>query len=70
MAQTEKMKLAIYPDQQSGSVAIAKEIASIIREKNAKGQTAVLGLATGSSPLKVYAELIRIYFQGDHRIRQ
>lgn len=37
MAQTEKMKLAIYPDQQSGSVAIAKEIASIIREKNAKG---------------------------------
>ena len=61
MAQTEKMKLAIYPDQQSGSVAIAKEIASIIREKNAKGQTAVLGLATGSSPLKVYAELIRMH---------
>ena len=47
MSQTEKMKLEIYPDQQAGSVAIAKEIAAIIREKNAKGQTAVLGLATG-----------------------
>ena len=61
MSQTEKMKMEIYPDQQAGSVAIAKEIAAIIREKNAKGQTAVLGLATGSSPLKVYAELIRMH---------
>ena len=58
---TEKMKLDIYPDQASGSVAIAREIADIIRTKNAKGETAVLGLATGASPLKVYAELIRMH---------
>ena len=37
MAQTEKMKLAIYPDQQSGSVAIAKEIASIIASHKSTG---------------------------------
>ena len=60
MSQVEKMKLEIYPDQAKGSVAVAQQIAQIIREKNAKGQTAVLGLATGSSPLKVYAELIRM----------
>ena len=58
---TEKMKLDIYPDQASVSVAIAREIADIIRTKNAKGETAVLGLATGASPLKVYAELIRMH---------
>lgn len=45
----------------SGSKYIAKEIASLIREREKNGKKCVLGLATGSSPVKVYAELIRMH---------
>jgi len=36
-------------------------IANLIRQHAASGQKAVLGLATGSTPLGVYRELIRMY---------
>src|SRR5690606_30884610 len=36
-------------------------IASIIKNKQAKGETAVLGLATGATPVKVYQELVRLH---------
>lgn len=36
-------------------------IARIIRERNSYGQRAVLGLATGSTPLGIYRELIRMH---------
>lgn len=38
---------------------VAQTIATVIRERNALGQTAVLGLPTGSTPVGVYRELIR-----------
>jgi len=41
--------------------AIAHRISSIIRERNAQGKNAVLGLATGSTPIGVYRELIRLH---------
>ncbi|MDE0861544.1 MAG: glucosamine-6-phosphate deaminase [Akkermansiaceae bacterium] len=41
------------------SLEIAARIDELIREKAAKGEEVVLGLATGSSPLLVYAELVR-----------
>ncbi|HEY5313008.1 MAG TPA: glucosamine-6-phosphate deaminase [Pirellulales bacterium] len=40
---------------------VAQTIAGIIRERNAFGQKAVLGLPTGSTPLGVYRELIRMH---------
>ncbi len=40
---------------------VAQTIATIIRERNAFGQKAVLGLPTGSTPLGVYRELIRMH---------
>ncbi|HVW36443.1 MAG TPA: 6-phosphogluconolactonase, partial [Pirellulales bacterium] len=40
---------------------VAESIASVIRERNAFGQNAVLGLPTGSTPLGVYRELIRLH---------
>src|SRR5690606_15974064 len=43
------------------SIAVAKRIATIIQEKQAKGEQAVLGLATGATPIKVYAELVRMH---------
>jgi glucosamine-6-phosphate deaminase len=40
---------------------VASLVAGVIRERNARGQQAVLGLPTGSSPVGVYRELIRLH---------
>ena len=40
---------------------IAARIAEIIRERAGQGRPAVLGLATGSTPIGVYRELIRLH---------
>lgn len=40
---------------------VAHSIAAVIRERNAVGQKAVLGLPTGSTPLGVYRELVRMH---------
>jgi len=40
---------------------VANRIATLIREKNAAGERTVLGLATGSTPIGVYRELIRMH---------
>src|SRR5258705_1312035 len=40
---------------------IAQRIAEVIRERNAAGGPAVLELATGSAPIGVYGELIRLH---------
>ncbi len=40
---------------------VAGMIANTVRERNSFGQQAVLGLATGSTPVSVYRELIRMH---------
>lgn len=40
---------------------VAESLANLIRERNAFGQKAVLGLPTGSTPVGVYRELIRMH---------
>ncbi|HEX7447732.1 MAG TPA: glucosamine-6-phosphate deaminase [Pirellulales bacterium] len=40
---------------------VAESLAALIRERNAFGQKAVLGLPTGSTPVGVYRELIRMH---------
>ncbi|MDH5474815.1 MAG: glucosamine-6-phosphate deaminase [Cyclobacteriaceae bacterium] len=57
----EKIDTSIYTSSDDASLHVAKEIAKIIREKAAKGENAVLGLATGSSPTKVYDYLIEFH---------
>jgi glucosamine-6-phosphate deaminase len=57
----EKIPVTIFPSLKEGSHFIAKEIASVIRSKQAAKQLCVLGLATGSSPKTVYAELVRMH---------
>ena len=57
----EKLHNLIVSSAAKGSELIAQEIADIIRAKQAKGKNCVLGLATGSSPLSVYAELVRMH---------
>ncbi len=57
----EKLPVRVYPDSTAASVAVAQRIAQLIQSKAEKGEQAVLGLATGASPLKVYNELIRMH---------
>lgn len=57
----EKIHNVIFPDSETASVAVATEIANLIRKKQSEGKVCVLGLATGSSPVKVYKELIRLH---------
>src|SRR6476646_6444823 len=40
---------------------VAQLVAGVIRDRNALGQQAVLGLPTGSSPVGVYRELVRMH---------
>lgn len=62
MEQTiEKLPVHILENKQQGAIKIAEIIAGVIKKKQAKGQMAVLGLATGSSPIKIYQELVRLH---------
>jgi len=57
----EKIPVKIHPNLKEGSIAVAREIADLIREKQKKNEPCVLGLATGSTPKTMYAELVRIH---------
>lgn len=56
---TNGSAVLVYPDSVAASRAVAREIAELIRARAAAGAHAVLGLATGSTPQEVYAELVR-----------
>ena len=57
----EKLHNVTFDSSFSGSEAVADEIASLIKEKQANGLQCVLGLATGSSPISVYNQLIKLH---------
>jgi glucosamine-6-phosphate deaminase len=57
----EKLPVTVYPNQQVASLAVARRIADLIISKQAAGEKAVLGLATGVTPIGVYAELVRLH---------
>lgn len=57
----EKIPVEIFKTPKDGSRHVAKIIANLIQQKNAKGEKAVIGLATGSTPKSLYAELVRMH---------
>jgi glucosamine-6-phosphate deaminase len=59
----EKIPVKIFPDLNQGSAFVAQQVAAFIREKQKKKEKAVLGLATGSTPKSLYAELVRMHKQ-------
>jgi len=61
--QFEKIETSIYDDSDGASLYVAKEISELIKKKAAKGEYAVLGLATGSSPIKIYNYLVKFHKQ-------
>ena len=59
--QEERIKTLIYPDAVDACAYVASEIAKLIRTRNEAGEATVLGLATGSTPVRLYRELIRMH---------
>ena len=57
----EKIPVQIFATPKDGSVFTASEIAKLIRAKQSVNQTCVLGLATGSTPISLYRELVRLH---------
>ncbi len=57
----EKVNTGIYGDSNSASFYVANEIATLIRKRQKEGKMVVLGLATGSSPTKMYDYLVKFH---------
>ncbi|MDB5115580.1 MAG: glucosamine-6-phosphate isomerase [Mucilaginibacter sp.] len=57
----EKLPVTIYDNAADASIAVARRIAKLIKSRQGKDEKAVLGLATGVTPIKVYAELVRMH---------
>jgi len=57
----EKIHSVIFDDSKEASKVVANEISVLIRKKQKEKKNCVLGLATGSSPISVYIELVRLH---------
>ncbi len=57
----ERIRTIVVNEHEDLARVVASRIATVIRERNATGKAAVLGLATGSTPIGVYRELIRMH---------
>src|SRR3954462_5400949 len=61
LAEHERIPIRVFPHSAQANKAVAAEIAALIRERAAQGRNCVLGLATGSTPVGVYDELVRLH---------
>ena len=59
----EKIHSVIFNDSKQASKIVAQEIADLIKNKQKQNKNCVLGLATGSSPISVYQELVRMHIE-------
>jgi glucosamine-6-phosphate deaminase len=57
----EKLHTVTFENSNEASLLIAREICDLIKSKHEKKKNCVIGFATGSSPTKVYQEIIRIH---------
>ncbi|RYZ44763.1 MAG: glucosamine-6-phosphate deaminase, partial [Chitinophagaceae bacterium] len=57
----ERIPVRIFQTLQEGSLAAAQQVADLIRARQQKGENCILGLATGSTPRTLYAELVRMH---------
>jgi len=57
----EKLPVKIWDDSIEASRHVARSVALAIRQRHQEGENIVLGLATGSTPIKVYEELVRMH---------
>lgn len=57
----EKLPVRVFENPTIASITIAHRIADIIKKKQSENTFAVLGLATGVTPIAVYNELVRLH---------
>jgi glucosamine-6-phosphate deaminase len=61
MDSTERLSTALFTSHHALAGAVAARIAELITTRRREGRGTVLGLATGSTPVGVYRELIRLH---------
>jgi glucosamine-6-phosphate deaminase len=66
----ERIRTLIVDDHDELGRLVARRIAEVIRARTAAGARAVLGLATGSTPIGAYRELIRMHREEGLSFRQ
>src|SRR5258708_22813272 len=59
--QFEKVRTKVFVDSEAAVRELATGIAHFIRQRQAENRSAVLGLATASTPVTLYQELIRLH---------
>jgi glucosamine-6-phosphate deaminase len=57
----EKLPVSVFENPTEASINVAHRIANIIRIKQQENAHAVIGLATGATPIEVYDELVRLH---------
>ena len=57
----EHAPLAVFASSLEASRAVSGQVADLIRHRQREDRPAVLGLATGSTPVSFYAELVRLH---------
>src|ERR1700693_5450690 len=59
--QHERIPTTVFQSSDDAVRVVAASIAVLIRRRRDEGRSVVLGLATGSTPVKLYRELIRLH---------
>tara|TARA_R110000868_G_scaffold156599_1_gene383527 strand:- start:3516 stop:5444 length:1929 start_codon:yes stop_codon:yes gene_type:complete len=57
----ENINTVVFENSTEASKAVANQVASLIKRKQDNNESCILGLATGSSPKGLYAELVRLH---------
>jgi len=66
----ERIPTFVFDDHDTLAIAVARRVAEVIKARTTAGRKAVLGLATGSTPLGVYRELVRLHHEEGLSFRQ
>jgi glucosamine-6-phosphate deaminase len=59
--QFEKIRTKVFHGSETAVRELAATISDFIRKRQSDDRRVVLGLATGSTPVKLYQELIRLH---------
>lgn len=59
--QLERIPVLIFDEPGQLSLQVARRIANLVEERQAAGRRVVLGLPTGSTPIGVYQQLVRMH---------
>ncbi len=61
LSKLERLPCEVFSNSSAASKYVASQIAELIRSLAEKQKSCVLGLATGSTPVGIYAELVRMH---------